>query len=122
MGEQNEGGDLTIRRVRGHRAFPAAKWGFGKFILEGCSLTLSENHGECDAFMKVQIDRNDCTSCASCWGLCPDLFEENPDDHFSQVTEPNRARSESEGTVPEDLEGCAVDAADACPVQIIHIE
>jgi len=41
--------------------------------------------------MKVQIDRDDCTSCASCWGICPDLFEENPKDHFSEITEPNRA-------------------------------
>jgi ferredoxin len=95
---------------------------FGRFIWEGCSFSLSENHGGYGAFMKVQIDRNDCTSCASCWGLCPDLFEENHEDHFSQITEPNRAGSEAEGTVPEDLEGCAVESADACPVQIIHIE
>jgi ferredoxin len=72
--------------------------------------------------MKVQIDRNDCTSCGSCWDLCSGLFEENPDDHFSQITEPNRAGSGAEGNVPEDLEGCAVESADACPVQIIHIE
>ncbi|MGE5831923.1 MAG: ferredoxin [Methanomicrobiales archaeon] len=72
--------------------------------------------------MKVHIDRNDCTSCASCWSICPDLFEENPDDHFSQITEPNRSGSNAEGNVPADLEGCAVEAADACPVQIIHIE
>ena len=93
---------------------------FGRFIWEWRSL--SENHGGCGSSMKVQIDRDDCTSCASCWGLCPDLFEENPDDHFSQISEPNRAGSIAEGTVPADLEGCAVEAADACPVQIIHIE
>jgi len=72
--------------------------------------------------MKVQIDRNDCTSCGSCWDLCPGLFEENPDDHFSQITESNRAGSEAQGNIPEDLEGCTLEAADTCPVQIIHIE
>ncbi len=88
----------------------------------GRVLSLSENHGGCDALVKVQIDRNDCTSCGSCWELCPDFFEESPEDHFSRITEPNRAGGEAEGNVPEDLEGCAVEAADACPVQIIHIE
>ena len=39
----------------------------------------------------------------------------------AQVSEPNRAGSIAEGNVPADLEGCAVEAADACPVQIIHI-
>jgi ferredoxin len=72
--------------------------------------------------MKVRIERNDCTSCASCWSVCSGLFEENPEDHFSQVTEPNRAGSNAEGNVPEDLEGCAVEAADACPVQIIQLD
>ena len=72
--------------------------------------------------MKVHIDRDDCTSCASCWGLCPDLFEEDPDDHFSRITEPNRAGGIADGNVPAELEGCAVEAADACPVQIIHLD
>ena len=72
--------------------------------------------------MKVQIDRKDCTSCGSCWDLCPDLFEENPEDHFSEIAEPSRSGSIAEGAVPEDLEGCAAEAADACPVQIIHLE
>ena len=72
--------------------------------------------------MKVRIDRDDCTSCGSCWGLCPDLFQENPGDHFSEITEANRAGGNAEGNVPGDQEGCAVEAADACPVQIIHIE
>ena len=72
--------------------------------------------------LKVRIERDNCTSCASCWTLCPDLFEESPEDHFSQVTEPNRAGSNSEGNVPEDLEGCAVQAADECPVQIITLD
>jgi ferredoxin len=72
--------------------------------------------------MKVRIERDDCTSCSSCWSVCPGLFEENPEDHFSQVTESNRGGSNAEGNVPEDLEGCAVEAADACPVQIIHLD
>jgi ferredoxin len=74
------------------------------------------------AEMKVHIDRDDCTSCESCWSTCPDLFEENPEDHFSEITEPHRAGSNAEGVVPGELEGCATEAADLCPVQIIHLE
>ena len=71
--------------------------------------------------MNVSIDRADCTSCGTCWEACPDFFEENPDDHFSQVREKYRsAKAIGEGISPDDLEACVQDAADLCPVQIIH--
>jgi ferredoxin len=73
--------------------------------------------------MKVTIDRNDCTSCGTCWETCPAFFEENPDDHLSQVIEKFRLNSDNaQGTVPEDLESCVTDAADLCPVSIITLE
>jgi ferredoxin len=73
--------------------------------------------------MKVTIDRNECTSCGTCWETCPAFFEENPDDHFSRVIEKFRLNGDSaEGTATEDMETCVTDAADLCPVSIITLE
>jgi ferredoxin len=73
--------------------------------------------------MKVTIDRNDCTSCGSCWETCPAFFEENPDDHFSQVIEKFRLGGDSAGgSATKELEACVTDAADLCPVSIITLE
>ncbi|MDD1683143.1 MAG: ferredoxin [Methanoregula sp.] len=73
--------------------------------------------------MNVSIDRSDCTSCGTCWDTCPAFFEENPDDHFSQVIEKYRAgKNPAEGSAPEDLDVCVTEAADLCPVQIIKVE
>lgn len=73
--------------------------------------------------MKVTIDRDECTSCGVCWEECPKLFEENPDDGWSQVVKAHReAGDPSKGTVPEDQWDCAREAADGCPVEIIHIQ
>jgi ferredoxin len=73
--------------------------------------------------MKVTIDRPNCTSCSTCWETCPEFFEENPDDSFSQVIEKFRSAGNiAEGVSPEDLKACVTDAADLCPVQIIKVE
>jgi len=73
--------------------------------------------------MNVTIDRNECTSCGTCWETCPAFFEENPGDHFSQVIEKFRLNGDSaEGTAPDDLNACVKDASDLCPVSIITLE
>jgi len=72
--------------------------------------------------MKVSIDRIGCISCGSCWDTCPDFFEQNPDDSFSQINEGFRVNGIiAEGEAPGDLSDCVIDAADLCPVQIIRI-
>jgi len=72
---------------------------------------------------KVTIDRESCISCASCWTECPSFFEENPDDSFSMIIEKFRTGKKiNEGEVPEDITGCVQEAADLCPVQIIHVD
>ncbi len=54
--------------------------------------------------MKVIIDRLNCVSCGTCWELCPDFFEENPDDSFSQVIERFRIEgNNAEGIPPIEL-------------------
>jgi len=73
--------------------------------------------------VKVTIDRPDCTSCASCWTVCPDVFEENPKDAFSQICEKFRVGGDiAQGEIPDEYAGCSAEAADLCPVQIIHLD
>ena len=73
--------------------------------------------------MKVRIDREECTSCEVCWTVCPEVFEQNPTDSLSQIVEKLRVGGQPGlGEAGEDLRGCAQDAADSCPVSIIHVE
>ncbi len=70
----------------------------------------------------VNIDRDDCISCGNCWTICPEFFEQNPDDNFSQVIEIYRVGGNiAEGEAPQKLESLVREAADSCPVQIIHV-
>jgi ferredoxin len=73
--------------------------------------------------MKVIIDRASCVSCRTCSDACPLFFEENPKDTFSQIVEKFRLDGNiAQGVPPADMEDCAREAADLCPVQIIRIE
>jgi ferredoxin len=69
----------------------------------------------------VSIDRDGCISCANCWTVCPDVFEENPADAKSQVNERYRGAGPAEGDVPGDLADCVQGAADECPVAVIAV-
>jgi ferredoxin len=72
--------------------------------------------------MTLGQSRAVCDSCGSCWDTCPGFFAQNPDDTFSQVIEKFRLDGNiGTGTPPADLEPCAQDAANLCPVQIITI-
>jgi len=85
----------------------------------GDSLIIS---GEEEESMKVIIDRSTCVSCGSCWDICPEFFEQNPDDSFSQVIEKYRSDGNiAEGIPVGESEACIQEAADSCPVQIISI-
>mgnify|MGYP001069851343 CR=1 FL=1 len=73
--------------------------------------------------MKVTIDRDECTMCTVCWETCPDVFEESPEDGLSQIVEEFRDNGNvDQGVVPESLSDCVNEAADDCPVEIIHIK
>jgi len=72
--------------------------------------------------MNVIIDRSACVSCGACWNTCPELFDQNACDLFSQVVEQYRFSCDrAEGIVPDDLLSCAGEAANLCPVQIIQL-
>lgn len=73
--------------------------------------------------VSVTIERDTCVSCGSCYEVCPDFFEENPDDSFSQVKKKFRKGDNiGEGDAPDEMADCVRDAADLCPVEIIHVE
>ena len=71
--------------------------------------------------VKVVIDRDGCISCGACWESCPEFFEENQDDSFSQVVEKYRSGGLGEGEAPDDLIDSVIKASEDCPAQVIHI-
>lgn len=72
--------------------------------------------------IKVTIDREECIICGACWATCPEVFEESPEDNFSQVIEKYRTGgNNAEGQVGDELRKCVTDAAEGCPVSIIHV-
>lgn len=72
--------------------------------------------------LEVTIERDGCISCAACWTVCPELFEESPDNALSQVVEQYRIGGDKgRGTAPAELEDKLRDAADACPTSVIHV-
>ncbi|MBS3795994.1 MAG: ferredoxin [Candidatus Thorarchaeota archaeon] len=71
--------------------------------------------------MKVTIDQDECIMCGTCEDICPEAFVLGDDD-IAEVVAEYRKDEGATGEIPEELEECAWDAADACPVQIIHLE
>ena len=61
--------------------------------------------------MKTKIDPELCTSCGLCVDTCPDLYEMSNESAVVIVE-----------TVPEDLDGCALEAEESCPVEAISHE
>lgn len=73
--------------------------------------------------MHVTIDREECISCGSCSAICPEFFESDPQDERSQVVAKYRAGDSLDaGDAPDSLHACVSEAADACPVSVIHLE
>ena len=73
--------------------------------------------------MKVLLNRENCSICGSCWETCPDIFEQNPDDSFSQVVEKYQLNgNNAEGKLPAESEDCAAKAAELCCSDVIRVE
>lgn len=68
---------------------------------------------------KIIQEREKCIGCGSCVALCPKFFE-MADDGKAKLS---GAEKNAEGNDELEVEkiGCIQEAADACPVQIIHI-
>ena len=61
--------------------------------------------------MNVKIDRDGCISCGLCAATCPEVFRMAADG-FAEVYE----------DVTADTEAAVQEAADGCPVEVIHVE
>ena len=75
-----------------------------------------------DLMIIVKIDRDGCISCGECWGSCPELFIEDPEDGLSSIRERYRiAGKVDEGSDPDQFEACLKEAEEACPAEVIRI-
>lgn len=60
--------------------------------------------------MKVMVDRDGCIGCGVCAEICPEVFH-IADDGLSEVK-----------AEPDGKEDAVKEAAQSCPVEVIHIE
>jgi ferredoxin len=67
---------------------------------------------------RVVLVREECISCEACPENCPDTFE-MADDGLAHVKGSMRVGSNDE-LETDDL-GCCKEAAEACPVNVIHV-
>lgn len=65
-----------------------------------------------DDKMKASIDREGCISCGLCASTCPEVFRMGEDGPAEVYVD----------TVPESVEGSAVEAQEGCPVSVITVE
>jgi len=70
--------------------------------------------------MKITLERSKCIGCGSCVAVCPQHFE-LLEDGKSHLKDSQKDAAEVEILELSDA-GCAKEAADVCPVQIIKVE
>jgi len=70
----------------------------------------------------VTIEREGCISCGQCWGSCPDIFIEDPEDGMSSIREVYRiAGKVDEGSALDQFVACLKEAEEACPAEVIRV-
>jgi ferredoxin len=76
------------------------------------------NNGGYKKMFKIVVERDGCTSCGSCEDVCPELFELD-DGSIAHIIGSERVDNNDELEIKD--EKCGVDAAESCPVMIIHV-
>ena len=71
--------------------------------------------------MKITLEREKCIGCGSCAVLCPKYFEMVEDGKSNLKNSKKNPKTNNFELEIKEI-GCSQDAAEACPVQIIHIE
>jgi len=69
---------------------------------------------------KIILEREKCIGCGSCAALCSKFFEMAEDGKTKLSGSKKNSETGNDELEIEEIE-CAQEAADACPVQIIHI-
>jgi ferredoxin len=91
---------------------------------DGCVvfILVIEERSQVSDKLRVTIDRAECIMCGACYATCPDFFEESPDDGLSQVILSYQVAGDpAVGEVPAEMQDCVREAAEGCPVEIIHV-
>ncbi|MHA1713863.1 MAG: ferredoxin [Candidatus Ranarchaeia archaeon] len=68
----------------------------------------------------IEIKRDQCTACGTCYSLDPDHFE-GDDEGYAKVIGGETSAELSKGSFDDDGVAEAQDAAESCPEQIITV-
>ncbi|MCS7104963.1 MAG: ferredoxin [Thermofilaceae archaeon] len=75
--------------------------------------------------VKVTVDRSKCVSCGAAPSICPEVYVLGDDNGKNRVVDKYSVQLTDEvsvGIIPEELAECAINGADACPVEAIKVE
>lgn len=70
---------------------------------------------------KIILEKEKCIGCGSCTTLCPEYFEME-DDGKSHIKNSNKDSKTGNEELEVEKIKCAESAAEACPVECIHIK
>ena len=70
--------------------------------------------------MKIKLDRENCIGCGVCVAICPKFFSMG-EDGKSMLKKGTLNKKDGSEDLEISLIECAQDAADSCPVQVIHV-
>jgi ferredoxin len=70
---------------------------------------------------KIVHFKKDCISCGACAAITPELFEMDPEG-LAELKGSSKVENHQELEINSDKKNEAQEAADVCPVNIIHVE